>query len=166
MALGSNRVGRPPAQRVLVLCTHNSARSQMAEGWIRHLAARRGLPLEVHSAGTEPAGLKPEAVRVMAEIGIDISGHRSKALTDVPEPWEFDLVITVCDQAAEVCPVYPARTLRIHVSFKDPAGCSLETWREVRDALGRMAEALVSSLERGQVPTEEQLRRAAFSARP
>ena len=100
---------RERVMRVLILCTHNSARSQMAEGIARHLAARHGVSLDVHSAGTEATRVKPEAAEVMRELGIDLTGHASKTLFDVPDPWAFDYVITVCDSAAENCPNHPAR---------------------------------------------------------
>ena len=104
--------------RVLFLCTGNSARSQMAEGWLRHLAGDR---FEVFSAGTHPAGLNPGSVETMAEVGIDISGHRSKnALEFLLQP--FDYVITVCDRAKESCPVWSAARHLLHWSFDDPAG--------------------------------------------
>jgi arsenate reductase (thioredoxin) len=144
-------------KRVLVLCTHNSARSQMAEGWIRSLAEKEGLALEVWSAGTEKTKVKPDAITVMNEVGIDLSEHTSKTLDDVPDPWNFDIVITVCDSANESCPAYPAKTTRLHVSFPDPSGQSLERWRDVRDALKDMAETLVRGLARGQVPNEVEL---------
>ena len=143
--------------RLLVLCTHNSARSQMAEGWLRHHAAQHGLDAEVHSAGTEATRVKPEAIEAMREVGIDISGHTSKTLYDVPDPWAFDIVLTVCDSANEACPAYPARTTRLHVSFPDPTGQGVERWREVRDAIGAMSERLTSALIEGRTPTEEEL---------
>jgi arsenate reductase (thioredoxin) len=145
-------------KRVLVLCTHNSARSQMAEGWIRHHAAAAGLPLDVWSAGTERTSVKPEATRVMAEVGVDLTPHASKRLDEVPEPWSFDIVITVCDAAAEACPVYPAGTHRLHVAFPDPSGQGLERWREVRDAIGALGARLVSALAGGRMPSEADLR--------
>jgi arsenate reductase len=147
--------------RVLVLCTHNSARSQMAEGWLRHWARRLELPAEIWSAGTEKTFVKPDAIRVMQEVGIDLSAHTSKTLQDLPDPWSFDLVLTVCDSAAENCPVYPARTQRLHVSFPDPTGKDLEAWRAVRDALGRMSERLIRRLKQGQIPSEAELQEAA-----
>src|SRR5688572_31633040 len=103
-------------KRVLILCTGNSARSQMAEGLLRHLAGDR---FEVASAGVSPTRVRPEAIEAMREIGIDISTHRSKSVEELGG-LEFDYVITVCDNANEQCPVYPAETTRIHWSFDDP----------------------------------------------
>ena len=102
---------------VLFLCTGNSARSQMAEGLLRHFAGKR---FEVASAGTHPAGLNPAAVAVMRELGIDISHHRSKKM-DAFLGRRFDYVITVCDRAKETCPVFPAASSLLHWSFGDPA---------------------------------------------
>lgn len=144
--------------RLLVLCTHNSARSQMAEGWLRHYAQQEGLEVEVWSAGTEQTFVKPDAVAVMAEVGINLSEHTSKALYDLPDPFNFDLVMTVCDSANEACPLYPAKTTRLHVSFPDPTGQPRERWREVRDALGETSKTLVEMLKNGATPTEEALR--------
>lgn len=149
-----------------MLCTHNSARSQMAEGWLRYWASRLGFPCEVWSAGTEQTFVKPDAIRVMQEVGIDLGGHTSKTLLDLPDPWNFDLVLTVCDAAAENCPAYPAKTHRLHVSFPDPSGKGLEEWRRVRDALGRISERLIRSLQQGQIPTETDLLEAAGLAQP
>lgn len=151
-------------KRVLILCTHNSARSQMAEGWVRHHAAQAGLDLDVWSAGTERTRVKPDAITAMAEVGIDLDTHASKRLDEVPDPWTFDVVVTVCDAANETCPAYPARTTRLHVSFPDPSGHDLERWREVRDAIGAMSERLVEVLGRGEMPTEEVLREAGGAA--
>ncbi len=150
--------------RILVLCTHNSARSQMMEGWLRRHLAEAGLPAEVHSAGTEKTRLKPEAVRVMGEVGIDLSGQFSKTLFEVPDPWNFDLVLTVCDAAAEACPAYPAKTHRLHVGFSDPSGRPLGEWRRVRDALGRASRALVAALAEGRWPEEDELSAAAWGS--
>ncbi len=147
--------------RLLVLCTHNSARSQMAEGWLRRHLAEAGVAAEVWSAGTEKTRVKPEAVRVMAEAGVDLAGHASKTLFELPDPWNFDLVLTVCDAAAEACPAYPARTRRLHVSFPDPSGRPLAEWRRVRDALGRMSRALAAALAAGRWPDEAELKAAA-----
>src|SRR5438552_14063759 len=122
-------------QRVLFLCTHNSARSQMAEGLLRHLAGDR---FEVHSAGTEATRVHPEAIAVMAELGIDISGQSSKTLDGyVGQPFEY--LITVCDQANEACPNFPGAKQRVHWSLPDPSQVSgdaeqrLAVFREVRD---------------------------------
>lgn len=104
-------------KKVLILCTGNSARSQMAEGLFRHEGGDR---YEVFSAGTRPSTVRPEAIAVLAEIGIDISGQRSKSVDEfVAQP--LDLVITVCDNAKESCPVFPGRTQRLHWPFEDPA---------------------------------------------
>ena len=144
--------------RLLVLCTHNSARSQMAEGWLRFYAEEVGLDLEVTSAGTEQTAVKAEAVTVMGEVGIDLSRHTSKTLFDLSDPWNFNVVMTVCDSANEACPTYPAETTRLHVAFPDPSGQPLERWREVRDALGEMSCDLVHRLQRGETLSEEVLR--------
>ncbi|UCH26635.1 MAG: arsenate reductase ArsC [Trueperaceae bacterium] len=140
--------------RILVLCTHNSARSQMAEGFLRHFAKRAELEAEVVSAGTEKTLVKADAIKVMREAGIDLGRHRSKTLTELPDPWNFDLVLTVCDSANEACPVYPARTTRLHLSIPDPSGESLERWRSVRDMLAELSWSLVQSLVAGESPTE------------
>ncbi|HQZ96530.1 MAG TPA: arsenate reductase ArsC [Pyrinomonadaceae bacterium] len=124
-------------KRVLILCTGNSARSQMAEGLLREIGGDR---FEVESAGTIASFVRPQAIAAMAEIGIDISGHRSKCLDEfLGEP--FDYVITVCDNAAENCPVFPGKATRIHWSFDDPADASgtedeqLVVFRRVRDEI-------------------------------
>src|SRR2546429_368122 len=102
-------------KRVLILCTGNSARSQMAEGLLRHDAGDR---FEVESAGTNPSQVRPEAVGVMSELGIDISGQRSKHVDEFEEQG-FDYVLTVCDNAKESCPVFPATTTTLHHNFED-----------------------------------------------
>ena len=121
--------------RALFLCTGNSVRSQMAEGILRHLASDR---FEVFSAGTCPAGLNVNAVRVMSEIGIDISGHRSKSV-DKFTGQSFDYIITVCDNAREQCPFFPGGGQRLHQSFADPAAApadqQLSAFRKVRDEI-------------------------------
>jgi len=147
--------------RILILCTHNSARSQIGEGWLRYYAQQMNLNAEIWSAGTEKSQVKPEAVEVMKEIGIDLSGHSSKTLWEVPDPWDFDVVVTVCHSANDTCPAYPAKTTRLHVSFPDPSGKSLDEWRRVRDALGRMCKRLVGKLSEGQIPGELELSNAA-----
>lgn len=146
--------------RLLVLCTHNSARSQMAEGWLRHYAETQELEAEVWSAGTEKSFVKPDAITVMREIGIDISGQYSKTLFELPDPWDFDLVLTVCDSANEACPAYPAKTVRLHLSFPDPSGKGLDVWREVRDAIGRLSQVLIQPLAQQGAADETALRRA------
>ena len=104
-------------QSVLFLCTGNSARSQMAEGWLRHLAGDR---YEVFSAGTKPVGLNPGSVEAMAEVGIDIAQQRSKHVEEyAAQP--IDYVVTVCDRAKEACPCWPGKTTVVHWSFDDPA---------------------------------------------
>ena len=122
-------------QKVLFLCTGNSARSQMAEGLLRHLGGDR---FDVFSAGTRPAGLNPNAVTAMAEIGINIAGSRSKSVDEFAGQ-EFDYVITVCDNAKESCPIFPGGGARIHQSFEDPAAAPKESklakFREVRDQI-------------------------------
>lgn len=118
-------------QRVLILCTGNSARSQMAEGLFRHEAGDR---FEVFSAGTRPQGVRPEAIAAMAEVGIDISGQHSKSVDEFSgQP--LDLVITVCDNARESCPVFPADVKTLHWPFEDPA--AVEGTEEVRMAAFR-----------------------------
>lgn len=104
-------------KRVLILCTGNSARSQMAEGLLRHDAGKR---FNVESAGTKPSIVRPEAIAVMKEIGIDISGQRSKHVDEF-DGQAFDYVITVCDNAREACPVFFGAVKRLHHSFDDPA---------------------------------------------
>ena len=136
--------------RILILCTHNSARSQMAEGWARHFAKQYKLEAEIWSAGTEATKVKPDAISVMQEVGIDLSGHSSKTLYDLPDPWNFEYVITVCDSAAESCPVYPAKTTRLHYPFTDPSGHGLGAWRIVRDQLKTKLEAFIAALKAEQ----------------
>lgn len=124
-------------ERVLILCTGNSARSQMAEGILRHIA---GDKFDVESAGTTASFVRPRAIAAMAEIGIDISGHRSKCLDEFRDT-AFDYVITVCDNANETCPVFPGPAKRIHWSFDDPAEAvgsdeqQLAMFRRVRDEI-------------------------------
>jgi len=123
-------------QRVLFLCTGNSARSQMAEGWLRSLAGDR---FEVFSAGTHPVGLNPGSVEAMAEVGIDIAWHWSKSASEfLSQP--FDYVITVCDRAKESCPRWSGATHVLHWSFDDPAAMSnaterRQTFQRVRDEI-------------------------------
>jgi len=138
--------------RVLFLCTGNSCRSQMAEGWARHL---RGDRIEAYSAGIETHGLNPRAVEVMAEAGVDISAHRSKHVDEL-RAIEFDFVVTVCDHAAEHCPRFPGKARVVHVGFDDPPKLAahvatdeerLAPYRRVRDEIRAFVEALPESLE-------------------
>ncbi len=130
-------------RRVLILCTGNSARSQMAEGLLRQMAGDR---FEVASAGVAPTNVRPEAIAVMREIGLDISHHRSKSVDEFLTQ-EFDYVITVCDNANEQCLTFPGSTKRIHWSFEDPAAVvgyevtRLNVFRRVRDQIkARLAD--------------------------
>ena len=122
-------------KKVLILCTGNSARSQMAEGLLRHDAADH---FEVESAGTKPGQVRPEAIAVMKEVGIDIAGHRSKSVDEFAGR-RFDYVLTVCDNARETCPIYPGHANRLHCNFEDPAAVQgsqterLAAFRRVRD---------------------------------
>jgi len=127
----------PDKKRVLILCTGNSARSQMAEGLLRHDAGDR---FEVFSAGTKPSRVRPEAVAVMRELGINISGHRSKSVDQfLGQP--FDYVLTVCDHAKESCPIFPGNVITVHENFEDPAAFEgseeerLGRFRRVRDEM-------------------------------
>ncbi|MBP7050638.1 MAG: arsenate reductase ArsC [Phycisphaerae bacterium] len=138
--------------KVLFLCTGNSCRSQMAEGWARYL---KGNVIEPYSAGIETHGLNPNAVTVMAESGVDISAQRSKhvdEIRDIP----FDYVVTVCDNARESCPLFPGRTKVVHVGFDDPPRLArqarseqeaLGCYRRVRDEIRRFVESLPDCLK-------------------
>lgn len=138
--------GRP---RVLFLCTHNSARSQMAEGLLRRLAGDR---FEVYSAGTEATCVRPQAISVMAEIGVDVSGQESKTLERYLGA-RFEYVITVCDDANEACPVFPGAKNRLHWSFEDPSRATgtdeerLEKFRKVRDEIRSRIEKEIVAAE-------------------
>lgn len=145
----------PPVNRVrpgvLFLCTGNSCRSQMAEGWARSLLADR---VRAYSAGTKPHGLNPLAVRAMREVGVDISGHTSKTAEDLRDE-RIDLVVTVCDSAHEACPVFPGATRIIHRGFDDPPrlaqGAASEDeamvhYRRVRDEIKQMVLTLPAEI--------------------
>ncbi len=138
--------------KVLFLCTGNSCRSQMAEGWAREL---KGDVVEPHSAGVEPHGLDPRAVKVMAEAGVDISGQRSKRVDELKDVG-FDYVVTVCHSAREACPVFPGKTRMVHESFEDPPALArnarteeeaLTHYRRVRDEIRRLVESMPESLD-------------------
>jgi arsenate reductase len=137
--------------KILFLCTGNSCRSQMAEGWARHL--KKG-EIEASSAGIERHGLNPYAVRVMEEAGVDMSGHVSKTLDDLPR-LEFDVVVTLCGHANETCPFFPGSVRRVHKGFDDPpslcAGMAdenaiLAIYRRVRDEIKDFVINLPDSL--------------------
>jgi arsenate reductase (thioredoxin) len=139
--------------KILFLCTGNSCRSQMAEGWARHL---EGDLLEPYSAGIEKHGMNPHAVKVMAEEGVDLSKHYSKTLDDIG-PVHFDYVVTVCGHANEHCPIFPGKAKVIHVGFEDPpkltkdlpdGAAKLAVYRRVRDEIRRFIETLPGGLTR------------------
>ena len=140
--------------KVLFLCTGNSCRSQMAEGWARHLKSE---VIEPYSAGIEKHGMNPHAVRVMAEAGVDLSMHYSKTLEDIG-PVHFDYVVTVCGHAHEHCPVFLGQAKVVHVGFEDPPKLTkhlpdgeekLATYRRVRDEIRKFVETLPEGLKRG-----------------
>ena len=134
-------------KRVLILCTGNSARSQMAEGLLRDMA---GDVFEVASAGVSPSHVRPEAIEAMREIGIDISRHRSKSVDEFTNQ-KIDYVITVCDNAREHCPIFPGEAKQIHWNFDDPAVAEgdelarLAVFRRVRDEIQQQLRALVET---------------------
>ena len=131
--------------RILVICTGNRARSQMAHGWLRHLG---GPAVEVDSAGTDPKGVHPMAIRAMAEVGVDISGHTSDHV-DRFVVQVFDVVLTVCDSARESCPVFPGAGRVLHHSFHDPDQPGLddddlyELFKRIRDEMGEYCRELL-----------------------
>ena len=144
--------------KVLFLCTGNACRSQMCEGWARYLTGNR---IDAWSAGVAPHGLDPRAVQVMAEAGVDISGHVSKHV-DTLRRLTFDYVITVCDSAAESCPVFPGKAKQFHRSFQDPPalarsaqteGEALEHYRRVRDEIRAFVETLPEALSGEEIVT-------------
>jgi arsenate reductase len=137
--------------RILFLCTGNSCRSQIAEGWAKKLKSD---VIEPYSAGIETHGLNPNAVKVMAEAGVDISSHRSKHLDEVKDI-DFDFVVTVCDNAYEHCPIFPGKTRLIHAGFDDPPRLAenaktedeaLNCYRRVRDEIKNFVKTLPESL--------------------
>ena len=131
-------------KRVLILCTGNSARSQMAEGLLRHDAGHK---FEVFSAGVDPTSVRPEAIEAMKEIGIDVSGQRSKSVDEF-KGQQFDYVITVCDNANQQCPLFPGKADRIHWSIDDPAAVTgnekarSDAFRFARDELRERLKTL------------------------
>jgi arsenate reductase len=143
--------------RVLVLCTANRCRSQMAEGWLRHFA---GHGIEVHSAGTTPRSVHPKAIEVMREAGLDISDHRSKSL-DQFQQQHFDYVVTVCDSAREACPVFPNAKQTVHEPFPDPDKAEgdqqqvMAVFRDVRDQIRDWAHQFVKSVQQNRAATQQ-----------
>jgi arsenate reductase len=140
-----------PKLKVLFLCTGNSCRSQIAEGWARRLKPET---IEPYSAGTQPQRLNPLAVRAMAETGVDIRGQRSKHVDELRDV-EFDYIVTVCDAASEACPAFPGRSRVFHIAFDDPpklaAGAASEEealphYRRVRDEIRAFVEKLPEAL--------------------
>jgi len=141
----------PQKKKLLFLCTGNSCRSQMAEAWTKHL---KGDLFEAYSAGVKPKGLDPRAVKAMAEAGLDISGWKSKDV-DAFGNMEFDYVVTLCDNARESCPYFPAKTRLIHRGFDDPPGLAenakseeeaMAHYRRVRDEIKAFVESFPSAL--------------------
>lgn len=141
--------------KILFLCTGNSCRSQMAEAWARTL---KGDVIAAYSAGVEAHGLNPNAVKAMAEAGVDISGHRSKLLDEL-KGVPFDYVITVCDKARESCPLFPGKTRVVHAGFDDPPRMAkaakteeeaMGVFRRVRDEIRAFIEGLPASLDGGE----------------
>ena len=145
-----------PKIKLLYLCTGNSCRSQMAEGWTRHL---KGDQIEAFSAGIETYGLNPNMVKVMAEAGVDVTSQKSENIRDYTDT-QLDVVVTVCGHAHETCPVFPANCKVIHVGFPDPPKMAkelaeqgvpeeeqLECYRQVRDEIKSFVESLPNSLE-------------------
>jgi arsenate reductase len=151
----------PQPRRVLFLCTHNSSRSQMAEGLLR---ARGGEAYEVFSAGTLPRVVHPLAISVMREIGIDLSVHRAKSLEEFSNQPSMDLVITVCDEAADACPYFPNARHQVHWGFADPSRVEgsederLAAFRHIRDLI---ATSINQFLQRSPAVSLEQLYTAA-----
>ena len=146
--------GRKPKLKILFLCTGNSCRSQMAEGWAKYLKSDS---IESYSAGIEIHGLNPIAVKVMAEVGIDISGHKSKHFSELKDVG-FDYIVTVCDDAYEKCPIFPGKVKTIHVGFDDPPRLAkqakteqeaLNIYRRVRDEIRDFIKTLPESLKAG-----------------
>ncbi|NNE98587.1 MAG: arsenate reductase ArsC [Pyrinomonadaceae bacterium] len=134
---------------ILVLCTGNSARSQMAEGLLKHICQDR---YDVYSAGTKPSIVRPEAIEALGELALDISGNRSKSVDEFADK-EIDYVLTVCDNAKENCPYFPAKTKLVHHTFEDPADIEgdeetrLAAFRKVRDEINSYLPEFLSMIE-------------------
>ncbi len=159
-----------PKLKILFLCTGNSCRSQMAEGWARSL---KGDVLEAYSAGLEKHGMNPYAEKVMAEAGVDLSGQYSKTPAELG-PVEFDFVVTVCGHADENCPVFPGRVRVVHAGFDDPPKLTeglpdgeekLAVYRRVRDEIRRFVEGLPEVLEKSETRNPRSERRPKTETR-
>lgn len=137
-------------KKILILCTGNSARSQMAEGLLTHITKGE---YEIFSAGTKPSMVRPEAIKALAEVGIDISANRSKSVDEFADE-EIDFVLTVCDNAKENCPYFTAKTALVHHSFADPAAIEgdeetrLEAFRKVRDEINDYLPRFISEINK------------------
>ncbi|MFO8056492.1 MAG: arsenate reductase ArsC [bacterium] len=137
--------------KILFLCTGNSCRSQMAEGFARHL---RSQDIEAYSAGTAPSTVDPQAIKIMKEAGVDISGRRSKHVSEVTDV-DFDYVVTLCDNARQSCPLFPGKAKVVHIGVEDPSSQGFEApeheklakYREVRDGIKEMVLAIPAVLE-------------------
>lgn len=145
--------------KILFLCTGNSCRSQMAEGWARHLKKRE---VEACSAGIKRHGMNPHAVRVMEEAGVDMSGHTSKTLDELPDQ-NFEVVVTLCGHANETCPFFPGQVRRVHRGFDDPPSLCAEmtnedeilaVYRRVRDEIRDFVAGLPQTLDADQAGTD------------
>ena len=149
MSISQSEKDSPVKKKILFLCTGNACRSQIAEGWARHL--KSGV-IEAYSAGISPAGVSTRAIAVMAEAGVDISKQTSKHV-DTLKDVDFDYIVTVCDNAREQCPVFPSRTKKIHKSFEDPALMAgsedviMAAFRKLRDDMRAFVEKMPESLE-------------------
>ncbi len=138
-----------PKKSILILCTGNSARSQMTEGLLKHIASNE---YDIYSAGTEPSIVRPEAIEALKELALDISDYRSKSVDEF-EGKEIDYVLTVCDNARRICPHFPAKTNVIHKSFEDPAAIEgdeatrLKAFRKVRDEINMYLSTFLEGIK-------------------
>jgi arsenate reductase len=150
MLFSKKKKKRPVKKKILFLCTGNACRSQIAEGWARHLKSD---VIEAYSAGISPSGVSTRAIAVMAEAGVDISTQISKHV-DTLKDVDFDYVVTVCDNAREQCPIFPSRTKKVHKSFEDPVLLTgsgdevMAVFRQLRDDIRAFVETMPESLEK------------------
>lgn len=144
-------IPNPVKPNILILCTGNSCRSQMAQGWMEHFDTENRL--NIYSAGVETHGVNPKAIQIMREAGVDISHHTSNHMDEYRDI-NFDFVITVCDHARENCPWFPSNAQRLHQNFADPARATgseeeiLEEFRRIRDEIKTFAQNFVSNLHK------------------